>query len=337
MTLPATAYEEAAGYLRLDQNTNPRRNPAVEDVELSELSLHEYPSPDSSVLREALADRHGLDPGQVVVANGADQVLGIALAAAGGPGLTAAYLVPSFHMYAYYSRLLHFKPVEVPLGPGFSLPAEEIVRTGAAVTLIASPNNPTGNAFPAQEIEGLLQGIDGMLVLDAAYAEYAGRDYTGLLRDHGNLVIAGTFSKAYGLAGLRVGYALASRAMAEPLRRCRPPYALGQVAEAVALAALRREDFVKESVELARQERVRLTAGLRSLGFDAFPSEANFLLVRPPCDALELHSNLKARRILVRAFPQRTGLMEYLRVSVGLPCDTDHLLSELKVILEGMG
>lgn len=332
----APAYEPGEGYLRLDQNTNPRPSPALGAVDLASLRLEAYGSPDAAPLSQALGRLHGLDPRRVVVANGSDQVLDILLAALTSPGDRAAYPVPSFEMYPFYCDLHHLRRAEVPLGPRFSLPVEDLLATSPTVTIVASPNNPTGNPFPTADLERLARGSAGVLLLDAAYADYSGEDYLGLLREHDNVAILRTLSKAYGLAGLRVGYALLPEALAEAVAACRPPYVLSTAAEAVALAALRDRRFVEESVALVRRERAALAAALEALGFAVYPSEANFLLVRPPGDALALHRALRARGILVRAFPDRPGLSDHLRITIGLPGDHDRLLAALKAIL-GVG
>jgi histidinol-phosphate aminotransferase len=203
------------------------------------------------------------------------------------------------------------------------------------VTIVASPNNPTGNAFPPSDLEALIEGSRGAVILDAAYAEYGGSDYSSLVGRYDNVAVMGTFSKAHGLAGLRVGYVLVPQALAGRVAECRPPYALSTVAEAVALASLRYQEFVRESVALALDGKAALSEALTSMGFNVYPSDANFLLARPPVDALQLQSALRSRGILVRAFPDRPGLRDHLRITVGLPSHQERLLAELKAILGG--
>lgn len=319
--------------LRLDQNTNLMgNNPALANVRLADLDLTQYPTRDADALRLALADFHGLPDDRFVCGNGGDELLDILCKAFGAPGATIATPWPSYSLYPHVAEVagLRFKPV--PTKRGFAeLDVDALLAAKPRIVVVATPNNPTGTRFATGELERLAAGLDGVLVVDEAYIEYAGLKHSFLPRVEAfdNVVVLRTFSKAYGLAGLRVGYLAANEHLARMLNAAKAPFNVGVAAEAVACAALDEQAWVDTGVKAVRAERDRLEHELAKAGFKVHPSEANFLLTEPPAGASETQDELRKRGILARTFTD-AALQRCLRFTVGGPQHTDRLVAALK-------
>jgi histidinol-phosphate aminotransferase len=322
------------GALLLDANTNlVGRNPAADRAakRLGSLDLSQYPSSLSDDLRAGLAKEHGLSPEEVVVGNGSDEVLDVILKAFCNPGDPIGIPTPGFLMYGFFARVHLGSAREIPLlRPGWQLDVERLVGVGAKLTFIASPNNPTGNAFPKADLDRVLAESPGLVVLDEAYADFCGQDFASQVRRYDNLIVTRTFSKSHGLAGLRVGYAVSNRKIVAKLDCAKTPLSLGSLGEAIALEALADKTFMKESIRVVRAERERLATQLRELGFRPQPTDANFMLVDlgTPSEPARLY--LAKRGILTRAMGDFKGLEGFLRVTVGRPEHSDRLVEELK-------
>lgn len=319
--------------LRLDQNTNLMgNNPALAKVRLADLDLTQYPSRDADLLRAALSAFHGLPEDRFVAGNGGDELLDIVCKAFGEPGQTIAAPWPSYSLYPHVAEVagLKFKPV--PTQRGFAnLNVDALLELQPRITVVATPNNPTGTRFPGGELERLAQGLDGVLVVDEAYIEYAGLKHSFLPRieEFDNLVVLRTLSKAYGLAGLRVGYLAANEDLAAMLNAAKAPFNVGVLPEAIAVAALDEQEWVDAGVRVVRAERDRLATLLAKAGFKVHPSEANFLLTEPPAGASETQDGLRRRGILARTFTD-AALQRCLRFTVGKPEHTDRLVTALR-------
>ncbi len=325
--------------LRLDQNTNLLGpNPAIEFVDPTDLDFTLYPTRDGDDLLDALARHHarGLDAQHFTLGNGSDEALDILVKAFAEPGDKLAVTPPSYSLYPFYAALQDLKLTEVPLRGGFRLDVDKLAAEKAKITLIASPNNPTGNRFPAGDLEALLERSGGLVVIDEAYIEYAGLEHSFVphVESYDNLIVMRTFSKAYGLAGLRIGYLVANHELSARLRVVKPPFNLNGYGEAVAVEALAQQDWLRQTVETVVDERERMTNKLKALGFKVHSSDANFLLTEGPRDPAELHSGLLERGILARTFPGKAGLEGAIRFTVGGPQHTDLLTAALADILE---
>ncbi|MFA5944846.1 MAG: histidinol-phosphate transaminase [Candidatus Thermoplasmatota archaeon] len=323
--------------LRLDQNTNLRGpNPAIAAVDARKLDATQYPSRDADDLLEALAQFHNLSADHFTVGNGGDELLELLVKAFGETGSTLAVPAPTYSLYPGIATGagLRFKPV--PTRGGFAtLDVEAIAATKPRMVWVANPNNPTGARYKGDDLEQLLGAIDGVVLVDEAYIEYAGLKNSLLNRveEFDNLVVLRTFSKAYGLAGLRVGYLAANLDLSARLRLVKPPFNVNVYSEAVAVAALEHQEWVDEGVRTVRAERERLAAGLKSLGFRVHASEANFLLCEPSIDAGELLLALRKAGILARTFPTTAGLERTIRFTIGEPRHTDALMTALRGIV----
>ncbi len=319
--------------LRLDQNTNLwGANPAIDSV--ASPPADQYPTRDSDDLLAALATTHSLTPDHFVIGNGSDEILDLLTKTFTAPGQTLASPTPSYSLYPFYAKLQELRHVQVPLRDGFALDVDGLVATGAALTVVASPNNPTGNAFDGEDLEALVERTDGVVVIDEAYGEYLDphRSFLHRVAEYDNLAVMRTFSKAYGLAGLRIGYLAGNPDLVERLRLVKPPFNLNVHSEAVAVAACMNSGWMHDVVDRTTAERDRFTNLLRDAGFSPYPSDANFILAGAPQPAHQILEGLRDQGILARGFPNVKGLENAVRFTVGRPEHTDQLMAALEAL-----
>jgi histidinol-phosphate aminotransferase len=333
---------------KLGSNENPLgvsarlRNALIRVIE----SVHQYPDPTCAALRRRLAERYRLSPDHVCVCNGVDNVLtclGLAFLDAGDRCVIGA---PTYTAYEALARLLYALPVEVPLRDWrLDLPAMAAAAEGprqgtgnAKMVILCNPNNPTGTIVAHEEVDAFLRRLPPttLPVLDEAYAEFvedaAFPDSAALLQRYPNLIVLRTFSKIYGLAGLRVGYALASPDIIACFNQVREPFPVDRLAQAAAEATLDDDAFVRAAFENNRAGRVWLTAALSELGLHAIPSQANFVLVDLGRPADEV-----ARALLPHGVIVRPGAMwrlpTWARISVGTADDNRRAIEALAAVL----
>lgn len=313
------------------------------EAALAKVVANRYPQPLSDALRAELAAWHGVDPDQVMVGNGGDELLFNLLLAFGGRDHALVNLPPTFSMYRLYAQLLETAVVDVPRDPdSFAVDVDALVTAARAASLVivTSPNNPTGDLFPIGDTRRLCEACPGIVLLDEAYVEFAPEGSTAapLLPEFENLAILHTLSKAFCLAGARIGYVLGSPSVVSALATVRQPYSVNALSQAAALEVVRDRMSFSATIEEIEAERERLAGGLRQLaglGVRVWPSAANFLLVRVP-GAHEVHRQLRDERsILVRDFSATPGLDGCLRMTVGTPQENDAVLSALAEILKG--
>jgi histidinol-phosphate aminotransferase len=294
--------------------------------------------PDQFDLIRALAERHGVDQGQVVLGNGSNDVLDLAARVFLAPGRSAVF---SQHAFAVYPLATMAAGAECLIAPakhyGHDLEAMvAAVRPDTRIVWIANPNNPTGNFLPYPQVEAFLRRLpeDVVVVLDEAYNEYlppADRaDTVSWVRDFPNLVVTRTFSKVYGLAGLRVGYAVAAPAVADLMNRVRQPFNVNNLALVAAVAALDDHVFIAESYELNRRGMEQVLAGLRHLGLEHIPSHGNFVTFAVPQGetGASLNQKLLRQGVIVRPIGGY-GLPNHLRVTIGLETENARFLEAL--------
>ncbi len=327
--------------LSANENTHelPEEVRAAIDAALLDTPLNRYPDPMANALRDALAERHGVSREMVCVGNGGDEVLFNLLFAFGGPGRTVVTCPPDFAEYANFATMCECELCPVWRDPeDFSIDADELVEAArdAALVILTSPNNPTGDLLDRALVERLLDETDALVLVDEAYVEFApeGASVIDLVAKRPRLMVLRTLSKAFGLAGLRVGYLVAHPSVVDALGAIRQIYSVDVVAQAVALAAIRERAAMAGVVADIVSERERLLAGLAEIpGVRAWPSAANFVLVRVP-GAAEVRRRLRDEHsILVRDFSAAPGLGDCLRLSVGTREENDALLDALSVIL----
>ena len=325
------------GEIRLDTNTNVLgSNPAAEKyLAENRWDLNGYPNTYSNGLREALGELYGLDKDNFIAGNGSDEMLDVTFKTFTNWGDNSVVPVPSYTLYDYFVEMNGGKAPEVDLTEDFQLDVDEIVKQDAKVAIMPSPNNPTGNCFRQKDIEEILSRFNGIVVVDEAYAEYADDAMIRRVDEFDNLVVLRTFSKAYAMAALRVGYAAANRKLADMMMRVKIPYSLNMVSEGAAIAAVKDQDFIRRSVEMVREQRPKLDAGLRKLGFETFPSDSNFILARAPIDHKELVQGLKERGVLIRDFGAKRRTENCVRTTVGTAELNAILLEKAEEVISG--
>lgn len=312
------------------------------DVEeaIARVAFNRYPDPMANELRDAIAQWHGVTRDCVVCGNGGDELLFNLALAWGGEGNALLNVPPTFSVYAANARLTGTQTIDIPRRADFSIDEEAVIerasRGDVGMVVITSPNNPTGDLASLAFIERLLQATDALVLVDEAYMEFApqGSSAAPLLASYDNLAILHTFSKAYRLAGARMGYLLASPAIVGELTKVRQPYSVDAVSQAIALQVVRHRDAFNEGIALVVAERQRLSEALAALpGITAYPSAANFLLVRFEQDAAEVWQRLYEQGVLVRDFSGNLLTSGCLRISVGTPEENDRLIAALQSIL----
>ena len=332
--------------VRLNTNENPYPPSAALVADIAAAvrdvagGLNRYPDRDAVALRTALAGYlgHGLTAASAWAANGSNEIIQQLLQAFGGPGRSALGFEPSYSMHPLIAQTTSTRWIAAQRTSDFSLDpgqaAQEVRRHQPDVVFLTSPNNPTGSATPLAVIEAVCAAAPGMVVIDEAYAEFA-RDAGGtalaLLPRYPRLVVVRTMSKAFAMAGARVGYLAADPEVVDALLLVRLPYHLSAVAQAVALASLRHSAELLSSVAAIRAERNRLVGDLRGLGLTAPDSDANFVLFGRFADRHAVWQELLDRGVLVR----ETGPPEWLRASIGTAKETATFLSELTGVLDG--
>lgn len=324
------------GWVKLNTNELPFAPPAdVGEAMAAEFGrLARYPDPRSEPLRRALAAHHGVNVNQVIIGNGSDDILNLLARAFGGAGRRTVDTFPSYSLYPILTTMAGGQPISVPLNEDFSLPVEALATSGADLVFLTCPNAPTGIRFPMADLESLAGSLQGLLVIDEAYVDFAEESALPLLKTHENVVLTRTFSKAYGLAGLRVGYGLAAPAVISILDRVRDSYNVNRLSQAGALAALRSQGVYRGYIEEIKHTRDWVRQSLEDMGWHVCPSESNFLFVEPvdvegqhgAGVAANLFKHLEARRILVRYFPSHPLTASRLRVSVGTRMEMEQFL-----------
>ncbi len=335
-TVPLYAPDPSPVELDLSDNVNlwgvP---PAAERALRDPLAAHPsvYPHSDPVELREALARYAGVSPAQVITGCGSDDVIDGALRAFAAPGEKVAYSAPSFSMLVNFTRVNGLEPAPVPFRTGGDIDPDTLLAERAAITYVCSPNNPTGAGASPAAIERVVSRAEGLVLVDEAYGEYAGQTAVPLLGRAPQLLVTRTLSKAFGLAGLRVGYGLAAPEVVQVLEKVRGPYKVNALGERVALAALREDlGWVRRHVEEALGIRDRLRTALEAVGLRPLPSAANFLCVPVP-DSAALGKALLCRGIKVRVLRALPGVGDAIRMGVGPWEQMERLLSALREVL----
>lgn len=328
--------------VNLDANEAPHGPPepvrARIAAALADVELNRYPDPSADRLRRAVARYAGVSDDQILLGVGSDELIQTLLIATRGQGGGVLTPAPTFPMYRLTGRALGHAVTEVPLTPELQLDRPAMLEAAASVrpvaVFLASPNNPTGARFRDADLEAVLEAAPGLVVLDEAYAEFAGRSWVPRIARHPRLVVLRTFSKI-GLAAIRLGYLVAQPALISELNKVRLPYNLNSLTQAVALAVLEDPAFLGERACRLVAERERLAARLAELPgvVRVFPSDANFLFCRVR-DAKAAYEGLKARGVLVKLVPLAgAAFAGGLRITVGTPAEHDRLVAALREVL----
>jgi histidinol-phosphate aminotransferase len=322
--------------VRMDTNTNPLgSNPAaVAWLKSESLDLDGYPNPYSDNLRTALGELYGLERDNFVVGSGSDEMLDLTFKTFAEMDGLSAIPYPSYVLYDYFIKMNGGRTEMVELTPDFQLDVDGLVRTGAKIHLAPSPNNPTGNCFRQKDVEDLLSRAKGIVVIDEAYGEFAEHSMIPRVNEFDNLIVMRTFSKAYAMAALRVGYAVSNKNVAGMMQCVKIPYSLNKLSEGAAMAALKDQDFVRRSVAIVKEQRPKLSAGMKKLGFEVFPSDSNFIMARSPIDHAALVSGLQKKGVLIRDFGNRRRTENCVRPAVGTAEMNRMLLEKMAEVID---
>ncbi len=328
---------KVADYIKLNTNENPYPpSPAVVKAIEKEIGrLAKYPDPTADRLREEVAKVFGVKIENVIAGNGSDDLLNIAIRAFVDPGQAVAFPDPTYSLYPVLAEIQDAKCAPVEWAKDWSLP-EGLFASGAPLTILANPNSPTGTFVEPAQIAQLADSLDGVLVVDEAYADFARANCMELAKTRDNVIVFRTLSKSSSLAGLRVGYAVGSAALIAGLMKVKDSYNLDSLAIAGGAEAVRDQAHVKANAEKIKRTRARVVAELAKLGFHTLPSEANFIFTKPPSGigGKAFLDELWKRLILVRWFshPRVAG---GVRVSIGSDAEMDKMLEAVRDILKG--
>ena len=330
--------------IKLASNENPLGpSPrAVEAMRAAAAEIHRYPDGASFELRARLSSRLGVQGAQLVFGTGADEILELIAKTLIGPGDEVVYGWPSFAMYPIVVKGMGGTVVPVPLTEDF---VYDLDAMAAAVTprtrlvMICNPNNPTGTSVGAAELARFVAKLpeDVILAVDEAYFEFVRRpdfpDVVALLRERPGTIVLRTFSKVYGLAGIRIGYGIADVELASYLERARHPFNVNRLAEVAAMAALDDHEHARRTLELNASGIEYLTLELGKLGIETWPTDANFLLARPGADVFDA---LLRKGVIIR--PMRGfGLPDHIRISIGLPEENERFIKALAEVQDAGG
>jgi histidinol-phosphate aminotransferase len=325
--------------VRLNTNECPRPLPEAFANDLAEtlrdLPLNRYPDGQMTRLREELAAHHGHSFEGTWTANGSNEVLTELLMAYGGPGRRAVVFEPTYLLHTRLSWLTHTELISFRLVDPFVLDptiVDDALMSAPNVVFLCSPNNPTGNAVPPDLAAHIAASTDALVVVDEAYIEFGGESALKLVTDHPNLAVVRTFSKAFAMAGARLGYVLTSPDVVGDLQRVRLPYHMSALAQTAGIVALHHQAEAMSILEAIRVQRDRIVADLSDLpGVRVYPSDANFVLFVPPVPAPDVWQRLLDRGVLVRDLS--SVVPNALRVTAGAEHEVDRFLECLREVL----
>jgi len=319
------------GWVKLNTNECPYPpSPRVAEALRGEIgdgaSLRLYPNPKSSPLRAAVAKLHRLQEANVCIGNGSDDILNLLVRCFCTQAATAGFMLPSYSLYPVLVEIQDGRTAVIEFDRTMRLPLEKIAASTARAFFLTSPNAPTGVGFANVDIERALQSFRGLLVVDEAYAPFARENAVELLARYPNLVVVRTLSKAYALAGIRVGYALAHPEIIDLLDRVRDSYNVNRLSQAAALAAVGDSGYYAGTIAKVKATRdAAVKAWAEGRGWFTYPSQANFIFTEPknargesgPTIAKAAYDFLYAHKVLVRYFPSHALTASFLRISVG--------------------
>ena len=325
------------GLIKLNTNENPyppspKVLRAIRNAVDQRLRL--YPNPAADGLRGRLAKFHKCANENIIVGNGSDELLAMAVRCFVEPGRgLVQYFTPSYSLYPVLAAIHGAATHPVALGKNFALPTRGWQRN-AALTLITTPNAPSGRGYSTAELDRFCNSHRGVIVLDEAYVDFGPENALTLALKYSHVLVARTFSKAYSLCFLRVGYMVGNPELISALHKIRDSYNVNGIAQIAAAATLDDLRYYRRNFQRVVATRERLSAALTKLGFEVFPSATNFILVRPPhFAAKEWLGELRVRKILVRWF-NHPVVADHLRISIGTDAETDTLLRAIKSILK---
>ena len=332
---------QVAGLIKLNTNENPYPpSPAVLEAIRAAIDgrLRLYPDPSASLLRQKLAALHGFAAGQFVIGNGCDDILNLCVRAFCGEGESVAYFWPSYSLYPVLANIQGARTVELPLTDDFQIAVHPQLLTQLAdvkLLFITQPNAPSGVWLQKIELQRVIEATPGVVVIDEAYVDFARDHCLDFVRDHENVIVARTFSKAVAFAGMRVGWAVGSPPLIAALNKVKDSYNVNRLSQIGAEAALDDWAYYAANVARLRATRDRVVQQLVAKGFFVYPSQTNFVFARPPLptSAQQWFDELRARNILVRWW-DTDRIRDFARVSIGTDGEMNQFLEATKDICE---
>ncbi|CAI8196822.1 MAG: Histidinol-phosphate aminotransferase [Formosa sp. Hel1_33_131] len=311
----------------LDANENPFDN-----------SLNRYPDPQQTALKKLISGQKKVPMDQILLGNGSDEVLDLIFRAFCEPNQDRIVTFPpTYGMYDVLANLNAIKNIQVPLTSDFNLDVDRIlkqVQPETKLLCICSPNNPSGNVVDRKAVERLLKAFNGLVIIDEAYIDFSNEvSWTAYLNEYPNLIVTQTLSKAYGLAGIRLGICYASKDIIAVLNNIKPPYNINTLTQNAAILALQNREVVTEQIALILKERAHLATAFESYSFieKIYPSDANFILIKVD-DAHKRYTELIKNGIVVRNRSAQFGCENGLRITVGTPSENAQLLTLLNTL-----
>ncbi len=333
--------EDAQVVLSANESSYNLPQTLVDEVKekLGSFTFNRYPDALASGLRKQIATVYGVSADNVVLGNGSDELIQCLLLAYGACGRSVFTFEPTFSMYNIISQTVGTKVYRFERTDLFDVDVAKAIEAAKdfepALIFLCSPNNPTGNPISNEDIESFLKQTGALIVIDEAYAEFSGQTVTSLINTYPNLVVLRTFSKAFSLAGLRIGYMLASSEVIKNVLKVKLPYNCDAFSQMVASLVLKRKDILKPQIEEIISERDRTFVELKEInGINPCPSAANFILIKTEKEASFVWKKLLEAGVLVRGFSE-PRLRDYLRITIGTGEENDIVLKTLKGIVDG--
>lgn len=328
--------------VKLNQNESPFDVPdtlkqrCMQRIE--RLAWNRYPINNSQLLREKLAARHRVDPDQILLGNGSNQLYQTLLTAVMSQGEPLLLTHPTFSLYELFAQIYDARIITVLHPPDESYPLDKVLeniqKKKPRLTIVCSPNNPTGSELPLPDVEKICQSAPGLVLFDEAYGEFSDREAVSLVLRNENLVVSRTFSKAFSMAGLRFGYLIAQQKVIKQLAKVNLPYNVNVFTEQVVTELLNHQSELMQHVQYLQKERDRIFSMMQRIsGLTVYPSAANFLLIKAPA-GLDLFAELKKQGVLVRDVSSYPLLQNHLRVTIGSKEENDMFLKALQDIMQ---
>jgi histidinol-phosphate aminotransferase len=335
---------EGTRLIKLNTNENPYPpSPKVVEALRNALDsrLRLYPDPQATALREKLAARHGFAAGQILVGNGCDDILNLCVRAFCDAGAKLAYFWPSYSLYPVLADIQDAAKVELPLDDEFQFEAHPSLLhrlDGVKLVFITQPNAPSGVWLQRVELQRVIEETDGVVVIDEAYVDFAAENCLDFVREYDNVLVARSFSKSFALAGMRVGWVVGPTELIGALDKVKDSYNVNRLSQLAAEAALDDWPYFESTVKKVCATRTRVATALEGLGVFVYPSQANFLVARPPSGlaAKRWVDELRARKILVRWW-DADRIRDFARVSIGTDEEMDKFLEATRQFLSPQG
>lgn len=321
-------------FIKLNTNENPYPPPAeiFHSLQSEMTKVRLYPDPVSKKLRTSAAKVFGVSVEQILAGNGSDDILNIAVRTFVNPGETVAFLDLTYSLYETIAKVHGAKITRFPTNDKFELDSP-VICSDAKLIFLASPNPPLGKHLNRQYLEETCKKASGIVLIDEAYVDFSDENHWDYLEKYDNVIISRTMSKSYSLAGMRIGFGIASPTIIEQMDKVRDSYNLDRIAQTLGTAAFEQQAYFQEIWQKVRSSRSRLITALRELGFIVFDSESNFVLASPQwISAKELYTQLKERKVLVRYF-NHPRITDYVRITIGTDEECDRLLEAIQDLM----